>query len=185
MKEIKPQTPAEAIKHFFENTSFTDMLWILIACVVGYILFIIARKQYRRNSYTIIDLATWGIITAFTAIITTSVLAYTISKDGLGSWGWYSICLLVSFLVVYAANKELHKYQRLITTLIVIVIGSCLFWSFIKGEQSIMYAIMTGVLQGGSFQLFLTTLVRYIKGLQGDTKKSEDKEKWDNEHRKI
>lgn len=180
MKQDKPLTPAEAIKNFFENTSFTDMLWILIACVVGYILFLIARRQYRKNSYSIIDLATWGIVAAFTAIITYSVLSFTISKGGYGAWGWYSICFIISFLVVYAANKELHKWQRLITTLIVIVIGSCLFWSFIAGAQAIMYAIMTGILQGGAFQLFLTTLVRYIKSLRGEPNKvATEKEKWE------
>lgn len=179
----KPQTPAQAFKNFFENISISSILWIIIASFVGYVVFLIARRQYRKNSYTIIDLATWFTITLFTAIVTYSYFGYYIGNGE--SWGWYFLCFFISFFAVYAANRELHKYQRLITTLIVIIIGGCLFWSFIAGEQGIMFAIMFGVLQGGSFQLFLTTLIRYIQSLNSTTnKKTEENEKW-NAKKKI
>jgi len=174
MEKDKPFTPAEAFKNFFENTSFTDMLWLIITVGVGYLLYLIARRQYRKNSFGFIDLVVWGIVTLFCVIVTYFIFSYTISKGGYSSWGYYSICLLVSFLAVYAANKDIYKYQRLIIGLIIIIIGGCLFASFIAGEQAIMYAIMFGVLQGGSSQLFLTTVLRYLKSLKDGTASREE-----------
>lgn len=176
MEQEKPFTPSEAFKHFFESVSFTDILWIVITFFFGYIMYIVAKRQYERNRYTLADVVTWFLAAGLTAVLTYSVLSFSISLDGAFAWSIYIICLLIAFLVVYSAYNNLLKFQKLINSLILCVIGICLFWSFIAGRTGLSYAIMTGVFQGASLQLFISTLSKYINILRNTGSNSDNNE---------
>ncbi|MBX7227941.1 MAG: hypothetical protein K1X55_18045 [Chitinophagales bacterium] len=179
MKQGHPLTPLEAIRNFFENTSFTDMLWIIIAIFAGSLVVSLAQTQFRKNRYQIIDIARWGVITSFTFVFFLFILRYRLDFYGFLSFG---ICFLVSFYMVYIVNQEISKYQRLITTTILIIGGACLFASFIAGEQGIMFGILSGVFQGSSLQLTIITVYKYIKRINENIT---DEDTYDDENKKL
>lgn len=174
MENQKPFTPIQAFQHFVQSMSVTDLLWIIITCFVGYVLYIVAKRQYERNSFKLADVVTWFLAAGLTAVLTFSVLFYSISLDGSMAWAVYGFCALTAFLIVYSANNNLLKFQKLINALILCIIGICLFWSFIAGRTGFSYAIMTGVFQGASTQLFISTVNKYIQSLRSDTLATEE-----------
>lgn len=141
---------------------FTWIIHNFMRVLKTYITFI---KNKKTRKYKLFDLATCFTFTLVIAIVTFSYYGNYIVKEG--CWVWYSISFVLSSVAVYLVNRELYKYQWIITTLIVLIIGTCFFYSFVSGEGKGIHAIIFGILQGGSFLLFLTALSRYIKSIKG------------------
>ena len=153
--ENKTNTPWEALSKFIDSVSAGDILWIIIAGSLGFLLYHFAKEQRKKEIYDWTTVLKWFTYLSATVALLIFLIRHRISEGGASAWLYFGIAAILGFSTVFYLDKNLSNIQKILIGTLYIITGFVFLIFFATGNIPACFSIFSGIFIGFSLAMVI------------------------------